>query len=182
MPSGDLVGVPGVLERLGEGEHLRDVLGRAREDVGRQDVHERLVGMERRLVGVGDLGGRLLLEPGRDEHPVLAAVEALVPQVPDVGDVLDVEHVEPVVDEGPADQVGQQVRAQVPDVGVPVDGRAAGVHPDTPGLERHDRLDGPGQGVAEAQGHPDIVARGRRPASAPGSHGDDFAAIRRERP
>ena len=34
---------------------------------------------------------RLVLEPGRDEHPVLAAVEALVAEVADVGDVLDVE-------------------------------------------------------------------------------------------
>ena len=61
-----------------------------------------LVGVERRLVGVGDLGRRLVLEPGRDEHPVLAAVEPLVAQVADVGDVLDVEDLDAVVEERPA--------------------------------------------------------------------------------
>ena len=61
------------------------------------------------LVGVGDLGGRLVLEPGRDEHAVLAAIEPLVAQVPDVGDVLDVEDVHAVVQQDSPDQVGQQV-------------------------------------------------------------------------
>ena len=68
-----------------------------------------LVGVEGGLVGVGDLGRRLVLETGRDEHPVLAAIEALVAQVPDVGDVLDVEHVDAVVQQRPPDEVGQQV-------------------------------------------------------------------------
>ena len=83
-----------VLERLGERQHLGDVLGRPREDVGGQDVDQGLVGMERGLVGVGDLGRRLVLEPGLDQHPVLAPVEVVVAQVPDVGDVLDVEHLD----------------------------------------------------------------------------------------
>ena len=131
--------MPGVLEALGEGEHLGDVLGRAREDVRRQDVDQRLVGVERGLVGVGDLGRRLVLEPGLDEHPVLAAVEPLVAQVPDVGDVLDVEDLEAVVQQDAPDEVGEQVGPQVADVGVAVDGRAAGVHPDPPWLERLDR-------------------------------------------
>ena len=71
------------------------MLGRAREDVGGQDVDRRLVGVEGRLVGGGDLGRRLVLEAGLDQHPVLAAVEPLVAQVADVGDVLDVEDVRP---------------------------------------------------------------------------------------
>ena len=98
----DIVGVrrighTAVLERLGQLDHLGDVLGGAREHVGRQDVDERLVGVERRLIGIGDLGGRLVLESGLDQHPVLAAVELVLPQVPDVGDVLDVEDLEAVV-------------------------------------------------------------------------------------
>ena len=88
--------------------------------------------------------GVLRLEPGLDEHPVLAAVEPLVPQVADVGDVLDVEDLEPVVQERPADEVGEQVTAQVADVGVAVDRRPARVHPDPAGLERLDRFDGVG--------------------------------------
>ena len=50
-----------------------------------------LVGVEGGLVRVGDLGRRLVLEAGGDEHRVRATVEALVAQVADVGDVLDVE-------------------------------------------------------------------------------------------
>ena len=75
-----------------------------------QDVDERLVGVEGRLVRVRDLGRRLVLEAGLDEHPVLAAVEPLVAQVAHVGDVLDVEDLDPVVQQGPPDQVGEQVR------------------------------------------------------------------------
>ena len=159
--------MPRILQGLGEGQHLGDVLGRPGEHVRGQDVHERLVGVEGRLVRVGDLGGRPVFEPGGHEHPVLATIEPLVSQVPDVGDVLDVEHLEPVIQQGPPEDVGEQVRAQVADVGVPVHGRAARVHPDAPGLQWHDRLHGPGEGVAEAQGHPDIVAPTPAPTRRP---------------
>ena len=147
------VGVPGVLERLGEREHLGDVVGGAREDVGRQDVDQRLIGVERRLVGVRDLAGRLVLEAGRDEHRIRPAVESLVAQVSDVGDVLDLEDVDAVVEESPPDQVGKEIAAQVADVGVAVDGRSAGVHPHPAGLERLDGFDPSSKGVAEAQRH-----------------------------
>ena len=60
---------------------------------------------------------------------------------------------EAVVQQDPADQVGEQVAAQVPDVRVAVDGRAARVHPDATGLDRLDRSDGAGEGVAKAEGH-----------------------------
>ena len=127
------VGVARVHQLLGELEHLGDVLGRPREDVRRQDVQQRRVGVERGLVGVGDLRRRLVLEAGRDEHPVLAAVEPLVAEVADVGDVLDVEHVDAVVEDDPPDEVGEEERPQVADVGVAVDGRAARVHPEPRG-------------------------------------------------
>ena len=143
----------GVLEALGQRDHLGDVLGRPREDVGRQDVHERGVGMERRLVRGRDLGRRLRFQAGRHEHPVLAAVEALVPQVPHVRDVLDVEDVEAVVEERPPDQVREEVAAQVADVGVAVDGRAAAVHRHPARLDRVHGLDLAGERVPEAQGH-----------------------------
>ena len=153
MPSARRVRVAGVLERLGKREHLGDVLGRAREDVGGQDVDQRLVGVEGRFVGVGDLARCLVFEAGGDEHRVRPAVEALVAQVPDVGDVLDLEDVDAVVEQGAPDQVGEEVAAQVADVGVAVDGRAAGVHPDAARLERLDRFDPPAQGVAEVERH-----------------------------
>ena len=146
------------------------MLGGAREDVGRQDVHGSLVGVEGRLVGRGDLGRRLVLETGRDEHPVLAAVESLVAEVADVGDVLHVEDGDAVVQQRSADEVGEEVAPQVPDVGVPVHGRAAGVHAHPPGLDRFDRPDRAAQGVAQAQGHPAMLrVPGRGPARGPSS-------------
>ena len=56
------IGVACILEPLGEVEHLGDVLGRAREDMGGEDVDERLVGVERGLVCGRNLGGRLVLQ------------------------------------------------------------------------------------------------------------------------
>ncbi len=89
---------------------------------------------------------------------------------PDVGDVLDVQDGQPVVAQRPPDEVGQQVRAQVPDVGVAVHGRAAGVHPDGPSIHRLDRLDGAAQGVAQAEGHVvGILPRGSFETPADGS-------------
>ena len=67
---------------------------------------------------------RLGLEARGDEHPVLAPVEPLVAQVADVGDVLHVEHRDAVVQQRPADEVGEEVAAQVADVRPAVDGRA----------------------------------------------------------
>ena len=117
----------------------------------------------------GDLGRRLRLEAGSDEHRVRPEVDALVAQVADVGDVLDVQDVDAVVQQGASDEVGQDVAAQVADVGVAVDGRAAGVHPDPSGLERFDRFDPAGQGVAEAEhGGPDWLRLGVHASDADG--------------
>ena len=141
--------MPERLEAHGEVEHVGHVLGRPREDVRRQDVDQRLVLVEPRLVGVGDLGRRLRFEARGDQHPVLAAVEPLVAQVPDVGDVLHVQHRDAVVEQRPPDEVGQQVAAQVADVRPAVDGRPAGVHPDGPVVGTRHRLDAPGERVAQ---------------------------------
>jgi hypothetical protein len=80
--------VPQVLEALGEREHLPDVLGRAWEDVGREQVHRGGIGVVGRFVRVGNLGGCLALEARGHEHRVVAAVESLVAKVADIGDVL----------------------------------------------------------------------------------------------
>ena len=101
--------------------------------------------------------GRLGLEPRLDQHPVLAAVEVLVAQVADVRDVLHVQDVEAVIQQRPADEIGEQVTAQVPDMSVAVDRRPARVHRDVSWPQRDDRLHGPAQGVAQAQGHGAIV-------------------------
>ena len=129
------------------------MLGRAREDVRRQDVDGGFVGVEGGFVGGGDLRGRLRFKTGSHEHPILPAVEPLVAQVTDVGHVLHVEDLQAVVQERATDEVGEQVAAQIADVGIPVDRRAAAVHPDAAGLQRFDRLDIPGEGVAETDCH-----------------------------
>ena len=149
--------MPEIDEPLGELEHLRDVLCRAWKDVGGQDVDRGFVDVEGRLVGVGDLGRCLVLEPGREEHPVLASIEALVAKVADVRDVLDLEDLYPVVDERPPDEVGKQERPEIADMCVAVDGRAAGIHPDPRSVGRLNGLDGAAEGVPDAKGHPRIV-------------------------
>ena len=155
------VRMPERLELRRQGEHVGHVLGRPREHVRRQDVDQRLVLVEPRLVGVGDLGRRLGFEARGDQHPVLAAVEPLVAQVPDVRDVLHVEHRDPVVQERPPDEVGEEVAAQVADVRPAVDGGAAGVHPDRAVLGERHRLDAPRQRVAEGRsGRPGGQRRG----------------------
>ena len=96
---------------------------------------QRGVGVERRLVRVRDLAGGAALESRGDEHRVDLAAGVVRAQVPDVGDVLDVQDLDPVVQHRPPDQVGEEERPQVADVGVAVDRRAAGVHPEPPGLD-----------------------------------------------
>ena len=70
------------------------------------------------------------------------------------------EDVEAVIKERPSDEVGQQERAQVADMGPAIDRRAAGVEADPPAisladvLEREDRLDLAAQGVAQVERHP----------------------------
>ena len=150
------VGVAGVDQPLGEIDHVGDVLGRPREDVRREEIQEPGVGVEGGLVGVGDLGRRLVLQPGRDEHPVLAAVESLVPEMADVGDVLDLQDGDAVIQDDPPDQVRQEEGPEVADVGEAVDRRAAGVHPEARAVGRFDRLDGPRQGVPQPKRHAEI--------------------------
>ena len=147
----DLVGVA-ALQQLGHQlQHLGDVVGGARVGGGRLEVEGGRVGQVRLGVEGGDLGRRLVLQAGRDQHPVLAAVELLVGHVPDVGDVLHLADLGPARLQGPPEQVGQQEAAQVADVGVAVHGRPAGVHGDPPGRPRPHRLLGPGQGVGDLQ-------------------------------
>jgi hypothetical protein len=98
-----------------------------------------------------------VLEAGRDEHPVLAAVESLVAEVPDVRDVLDVEHRDSVVENDPPDEVGEEERPQVPDMCISVDGRATGVHPEPVAVGGLDRLDRSGERVAETERHRRLV-------------------------
>ncbi len=145
--------VSGIDQPFGQLDHLRYVFRRPREYVGGEDVDEGLIRMKRGLVCVGDLGGCLVLEARGDQHPVLAAIEPLVAHVADVGDVLDVDDLDAVVEERSSDQVRQEERPEVADVGIAIDRRSAGVHRDTPRGTRLEGLVGSGQGVSEAYWH-----------------------------
>src|ERR1044071_5039586 len=144
--------MPEGFEPLREGQHPGDVLGGPRIGVRRQEVEHRGVGVERRLVGVGDVAGGSSLEPGRDEHRIHLASRGVFPEMPDVGDVLDVQHLEPVVQEGSPDEVSEQECPEIPDVRVAVDGRSAGVHPNPARFERLHRHHLATEGVAAAEG------------------------------
>ena len=133
--------MPERLEPLGQLQHLGDVLGGPRVLVRRQEVEQRGIGVECRLVGVRDLAGGAALEPRGDEHRVHLAPRRVLAEVPDVRDVLDVQDLEPVVQQGSPDEVGEEEGPEVADVRVAVDGRAARVHPDPAGLQRLDRDD-----------------------------------------
>ena len=165
----DLVGEALLEQRSRHVDHLGDVVACLRHHVGGVEVEERLVVEPGGGVEVGDLPGGLALERGRLLHLVAGGqrIVLVVAHVPDVGDVLDVAHLVAEVLERPVQQVAEQVRPQVADVRVLVDGAAAGVDADLPGLERLEVLDPAGervvqpdlrQGVRHGRG---IVAEGR---------------------
>jgi hypothetical protein len=79
-----------------------------------EDVDQGLIGVEGGFIGIRDLGRCLVLEACLHEHPVLATVEIVLAQVTDVGDVLDVQDLDAVVQEHASDEVREQVRAELP--------------------------------------------------------------------
>ena len=145
-------------ELLGQVEHLRDVLGGAGEDVGREEVEERGVGVERGLVRVGDLGWVVLCSsPAATSIRSSPRSKRSSRRWPTSVMFWTWRTVDAVVQHRPSDEVGEEERPQVADVGVAVDGRAAGVHPEAPAVGRLDGFDGAGEGVAEAERHRRIV-------------------------
>ena len=127
---GDLVRQPAREEPLDDRDHLRNVVRRAREVRRRQDTEAALVLVKGGLVELGDLLGGLSLREGRGDDFVLTAVDDVLTHVPHVGDVLH--RRDAVSEEGQrtSQPVGEQVRAQVPEVHRPVHRRTARVHPD----------------------------------------------------
>ena len=121
----DFVGVPEGDQPLDHVDHLRYEMGRVGVMGRRPDVELGRILHERGCVVSSDLLRRLVLEPCRDEHLVLAAVERVVGEMPDVGDVHNLLGLVAEIFEAAAQKVGQHERAQVADVHVSVDGRAA---------------------------------------------------------
>jgi hypothetical protein len=90
-----------------------------------------------------------------------------------VGDVLDVQHFEPLIEQSAPDEVGQQEAAEIADVREAVNRRSARVHANAPGLDRFDRFDLAGERVSQAKVHVGSMVGPGHPTAA-----SRFAGIR----
>src|SRR6266511_20893 len=148
----DLVGQAPVNEALRELDHLRDVVRGPRVVVGALDVQRVEVLQERRGVLRGDLLGREALVGDGDVHAVAGGLADVVRHVTDVRDVHDLDDVLSLEPQPPPDEVPEHERSHVPDVGVAIHGRAAGVDLRGPPVGGLDLLDLPAERVVQA--HP----------------------------
>ena len=111
--------------------------------VRRLDPEPVAVLLERAREGVHVRAERHALLAGGGDRPVVH-----------VGQVHDVEDLVAAGLEPAPQQVLEEERPEVPDVGVVVDRGPAGVQRDPPRLQGDERLDAAGEGVVEAEGHP----------------------------
>ncbi len=142
-------------------DHLRYVLGRVRVQCRATDVDLGRVVHERRGVVRGDLRGRFVLQASRDEHLVLAAIERVVCEVTNIGDVHHLFGLVAEIFEAPAQEVRQHEGAQVSHVDVAVHGRSAGIDPHDSFTHRLKVLLGAGEGVVDPEalrGRPHVVS------------------------
>ena len=122
------VGVAPLEERRDQRDDLVDVAGRPRQHVRRRHPERLGVGQERGEVALGERLDRLAGR-GRPADDLVV----------DVGDVHDPGHLLAAPAEEAHQQVGEQERAEVADVGRPVDGRAARVDADPVVAQRDQR-------------------------------------------
>ncbi len=134
------VGEALLLEPPDQVDHVGDVIGGPAQDRGGLAAQRGEVAQERLGVELGDLPDRAARSRERSHHLVLAVVR-VAREVADVGDVHHVAHLVTGVLQGPAQDVLEDERAQVADVGVVVDRETAGVHarPSPAGGERTPR-------------------------------------------
>ena len=138
---------------LDERDHLADVSGGPRIHRRGEDAQPALVLSECRLVELRDLHRGLALRECRRDDLVLAAVDGVLPHVPDVGDVLDGDDAVSEELERAPEPIGEQIRAKIPDVDGSVDRRSTGVHADLARVGRYDRLHAPRQRVVKTYLH-----------------------------
>jgi len=124
----DDVAMPLVHQRLGEIDHLLDVLGGLRVEIGRPDPERSRIVEHRIGVLLRDLLGREALVLGRELHLVDGFGGRFVGHVANVGDVHHLCDREALELERAADQVVEHEAPEVPEMRVPIDGRAAGIH------------------------------------------------------
>src|SRR5262245_8513250 len=154
----DLVGVALLDQRLDDLDHVVDVLGGARAQVGTFDPDQ--VGVLQERIGVlpGDLGrGQPLVGLGK-LHLVSAGVRDLVGHVSDVCDVHDPVDPLPLQAKRAADQVTEHERPHVADVDVPVYGRPARVDLHRLPVDGGDVVQLTREGVVQAHGHASIAS------------------------
>src|SRR4029450_180808 len=169
----DLVGVPLLDQGLDDLDHVVDVIGSARVQVGPLDPHEAGVQQERVGVLLRDLERREPLVGLGELHLVATGVRDLVGHVSDVGDVHDPADPEPLEPERAADQVAQHERPHVPDVDVPVHGRTARVDLHRLPVDGGDVVELTGEGVVQAPDH------ARIPSTSKGRYGSGGVSGRR---
>ena len=125
----DLVCIALFEQRLDIFDHVGDVVGRLGDDLGLADVELGKVVKKDLGVVFRDLVRRLLLLARSLLHLVLALV-AVRHQVPDIRDVHHAFELVAVIFERAAEDVHEDVGAQVADVRIVVDRRSAAVHRD----------------------------------------------------
>ena len=129
---------------LDDGDHLSDMVGGARADIGRQVAQRRHVF----LIDARGLFGQL---PNRDAAFGGARVDLVV----HVGDVAHIGDMALAI--GVAQQAEQHVEhdhgPRIADMGEVVDRGAADIHPHVLRIDGRENVLGLGQGVEEAQGH-----------------------------
>ena len=103
------VGIASVDELLDDLEHLIDVVSSLGEFVGRLDAQLLLVGPEPQRVELRNLRRRLALFYGGSDDLVFAAFQHLLAHVADIGNVLDVDHVQALFGQNAPDPVSHQV-------------------------------------------------------------------------
>ena len=130
-----LVGVALLQQRLDQLDLLDDVAAGPRADIGTNAVElVHVLEIAARVI-LGQLHRVLSLLPGRLGDLVLALVR-IVGQMADVGDVLHVGDAVPEIAQVPHEHIETDVALGVAQMGVPVYGRPANVHPHPPLLQR----------------------------------------------
>ena len=160
-PAVDQVAV--LFDRLREGDHLRDVLGRDGPLGGRIDVEPRDVGLERLRIVRRDLPDRLGLGRGGLLHLVVAGI-GVRGQMADIGDIDDMFGRIPLPAQHAPERIGEQEGAHVADMLIIVDRRPAGVDPHQRRIDRDERRQAAREAVVERErgcGHPARLQTGR---------------------
>ena len=136
------IGVPLFGNALDKAQHRVDVFGRARDLFGLLQPQPGGILEKRLLVFSCVIGQR---------KPLLAGV--LDDLVVHVGDVHHMQQFPAATAQIPAQNVLKGKRPQIPDVGVVIDGRTAGVHFYGLAVRRLERLVAAGQAVVKLEGH-----------------------------